>query len=251
MIKMVAKDSVDVMAGTSKMAARIQKNSADPQREGLRNSCNIRDANGEGHAVIGGDVPMADVVGRVESADEIMQKNMMEIWKESGPEYYRMMMGEEWKLKKLLKLKSLKESETNQATRNVLEEKYFQECRSYTYPSLLVEDHPEADYKTVDEMIHERGDGKALEQYANAIGVKMADEYKKNHSGQPPPKRDIPGKIKPNKYLEQDRKHLDYFIDEAKREAAAKVVKLPKGQQTLMQHLKSQQHRVLDADVNI
>ena len=54
MIKMAAKDLADVEAGTAKMRTRLERNANDPTREGLRQSCENRDASGNSHAFVGG-----------------------------------------------------------------------------------------------------------------------------------------------------------------------------------------------------
>lgn len=54
MRRVSAKDSVDSIAATPGSVRNILRNQADPSREALRRSCEVRDANGEGQASIGG-----------------------------------------------------------------------------------------------------------------------------------------------------------------------------------------------------
>jgi len=239
MIKMAAKDAVDAMAGTSGMLARLQKNRNDAQREPLRQSCINRDASGDGEARIGGgDVPMGGME-RVETVDELWKRKMTLIW-ENPTQYsdeYKRNMTDEWQMMKIKKLQGLKEKETNPAARNMLEEKYVMECKAWAYPAITHRpDHPESDYKTVEEMLREHVHSAEVIKYAQRVGKKMADEYRKNHDQQDPPVRVVPGGHNQKKYLEEDRKHLDYFIDQARLEAADPA-KLAQGQQTMRQFM--------------
>lgn len=110
-------------------------NETDPQQQ----SRNIRISTGRS----GESIQMVGISDAAESADEVMHRKMMDIWEKSDSEYYRMKMAEEWKMRRILKLRMLRESETNPIARNVLEEKYVQECRSFAYPSLVAEDRPD------------------------------------------------------------------------------------------------------------
>lgn len=98
----------------------------------------------KGAGIVRGDVLMGscDTHNRFESVEDIMQKKMIEIWEKCSPDYYRMKMAEEFRWRKILKIRELRDSETNPETRNVLEEMYLQECRYYTCPTRFFEGRP-------------------------------------------------------------------------------------------------------------
>ncbi len=254
MVKMAAKDAVDAMAGTPEMLERVQKNHDDPHMEPFRKSCKARDAMGDGKAKIGEDVPMGGMamggMGAAISASAINEKalaikNMMDIeamqvermvWKAKGEDYYNMKMMEHLKWKNILHLQEVKSKETNQEARNMLEEKYVQECKSYVYPSITHPDRPETDYKTIEEYLMGCMGKEEIAKYANPIGRMMADQYRRNHNQQDPPVRVMPNGQRHKKYLQDDFKHIQCFIDHAIKDAE-KPAHLQKGQQTILRHL--------------
>jgi hypothetical protein len=275
MIKLAAKEVVDGMAGTAEMRERLERNSKDPTREGLRRSCENRDASGDGHAFVGGGGGGAGGAWMGMSIEELERKaealgkfvktqrefDEMAALKRKGDDYYFCrvevcpcvcffqstencwlinLFQEGLILSECKKIQELRNTATDIDAKNAYSELILRNVKRMMYPGIAAAaepDRPEEDYMTVEEMIEERADRDSVRQYAQAVGAKMSKAYRDAHGQQPPPKRDVPGNIKPNKYLEQDRKYLELYIQEAKQDALRKLGHLPKGQQSILEHM--------------
>lgn len=81
MIKIAAKELVDVEAATPEMRARLECNANDSARDGLRQSCENRDASGGGRVLVGGgstDAMRVDASPYEEYIRVVKQRSMLE-----------------------------------------------------------------------------------------------------------------------------------------------------------------------------
>jgi hypothetical protein len=255
-VQVVARDANDIIAGTAEMRERVERNFNDQSREPLRQSTFTRDSNGEGQNQIGGgdgDIEMQDSCeggaaasskrggskgdGCDENIDDMLLKRLMPIWEKKEPSsynFYEKKINEEFEWRKRVKFAEMIKEETNPSTKNLYSEELHQMVRKKLYPTITFPDIPDSDYKTIEEKLRERKDHPNVTQYARAIGVKMADMYRKSY-GKDPEYREV-GKQHHKKYLDKDYDQcLDQCISEVMREKA-KSAFVGAGQSTISSH---------------
>lgn len=190
----------------------------EPLRESIKNKNASRNMGGGANMVGGGDVAMGGYgVGAVGLFQDPLLVHMQEIWKSQGPDVYNKEMRDQWNLQLVMGTRIAWETETDPTVKGMIAEKRRMAGKLLAYPDIVLPDRPASDYKTVDDILREMGCTSYTNAVASVIGKAMAKRFRETHNGQNPKVNTSSGEAE---YLEEDRKSMPHFLEQAQKNAA-------------------------------